>query len=113
MDGFSAKKLRNYYLRNREEEGERSFKLLLTQTDKQSLLALMQRQSQPVEPSLRISENFSFFQKQLRAIAADLTPLCRGLAKLTMVDIVLNRDQDNPQLIFESMNSTGRELSQG
>lgn len=29
-----------------------------------------------------------------------------------MVDISLNRDQDNPQLIFESLNSTGRELSQ-
>ena len=29
-----------------------------------------------------------------------------------LVDIALNRDQDNPQLIFESMNSTGRELSQ-
>ena len=29
-----------------------------------------------------------------------------------VVDIALNRDQDNPQLIFESMNSTGKELSQ-
>jgi predicted transport protein len=28
------------------------------------------------------------------------------------VDIALSRDQDNPQLIFESMNSTGKELSQ-
>ena len=35
MDGFSAKKLRNYYLLNPEEDGERRFKLLLTQTDKQ------------------------------------------------------------------------------
>ena len=29
-----------------------------------------------------------------------------------VVDIALSRDQDNPQLIFESMNSTGRELTQ-
>jgi predicted transport protein len=29
-----------------------------------------------------------------------------------VVDVALSRDQDNPQLIFESMNSTGRELSQ-
>ena len=28
------------------------------------------------------------------------------------MDISLNRDQDNPQLVFESMNSTGRELTQ-
>ena len=36
VDGFSAKKLRSYYLLNPLEEGERGFKLLLTQTDKQS-----------------------------------------------------------------------------
>ena len=113
VDGFSAKKLRNYYLLNPLEEGERGFKLLLTQTDKQSLLALMQQKPEPVEPSLRIAKNFTFFEERVHALGtADLTPLCKGLAKLTIVDIALSRDQDNPQLIFESMNSTGRELSQ-
>ena len=38
VDGFSARKLRSYYLLNPLEEGERGFKLLLTQTDKASLL---------------------------------------------------------------------------
>ena len=112
VDGFSAKKLRSYYLLNPLEEGEHGFKLLLTQTDKQSLLALMQQKPQPAEPSLRITENFAFFEERVRGIGADLTPLCKGLAKLMIVDISLSRDQDNPQLIFESMNSTGRALSQ-
>ena len=48
----------------------------------------------------------------MRAIGDNLTPLCHGLAKLMIVDVALSRDQDNPQLIFESMNSTGRELTQ-
>ena len=113
VDGFSAKKLRSYYLLNPLEEGERGFKLLLTQTDKQSLLALMQQKPQPTESSLRIAKNFAFFEEQVRSLGATgLAPLCKGLAKLTIVDIALGRDQDNPQLIFESMNSTGRELSQ-
>ena len=112
IDGFSAEKLRTYYLLNRLERGERGFKLLLTQTDKQSLLALMQQKPQPAEPSLRITENFTFFEELVNALGVDLTPLCKGLAKLVIVDISLSRDQDNPQLIFESMNSTGRELSQ-
>ena len=111
--GFSAKKLRNYYLLNPEEEGERGFKLLLTQTDKKSLLALMQQKSQPAEPSLRIASNFDFFDKKVKALdATGLVLLCKGLAKLAIVDVSLRRNQDNPQLIFESMNSTGRELSQ-
>ena len=113
VDGFSAKKLRSYYLLNPLEEGERGFKLLLTQTDKQSLLALMQQKPEPTESSLRIAQNFAFFEEQVRSLGATgLVPLCKGLAKLTIVDIALSRDQDNPQLIFESMNSTGRELSQ-
>src|SRR5436853_3258090 len=41
VDGFSAKKLRSYYLLNPLEEGERKYKLMLTQTDKASLIALL------------------------------------------------------------------------
>ena len=112
VDGFSAKKLRSYYLLNPLEDGERGFKLLLTQTDKESLLALVQQKAQPTDQSLRLTENFAFFEEQVQNLGADLPALCHGLAKLVVVDIALNRDQDNPQLIFESMNSTGRELSQ-
>lgn len=42
----------------------------------------------------------------------NIGPLCKGLEKLMLVDIALDRTHDNPQLIFESMNSTGLELSQ-
>ena len=111
IEGFSAKKLRNYYLLNPLEEGERGFKLLLTETDKDSLLALFRQKPLPPEGSLRIKENFEWFERQVKRLD-DLGPLCCGLAKLVIVDIALSRGQDNPQLIFESMNSTGRELSQ-
>ena len=112
VEGFSAKKLRNYYLLNPLEEDERGFKLILTQTDKQSLIALMRQMTPPAERSVRIMENFAFFEKQIEGLGGDISSLCKGLAKLVIVDISLSRDQDNPQLIFESMNSTGRELSQ-
>ncbi len=112
MDGFSAKKLRSYYLQNPLEEEERRFKLLLTQNDKDSLLAIVQQKDLPAQRSIRIEENLTFFESHIDALKGDVLPLCRGLSKLVLVDISLSRDQDNPQLIFESMNSTGRELSQ-
>ena len=112
LDGFSAKKLRSYYLLNPLEDGDRGYKLLLTQTDKDTLLALVQQKDLPKDQSLRVRENFEFFEKQIVAHKDDIVLLCQGLAKLVIVDVALNRDQDNPQLIFESMNSTGRELSQ-
>jgi len=112
VDGFSAMKLRHYYLSNPLESGDRYFKLLLSQTDNASLKAIIKDSEQPKEPSLHVLKNFDLFSKLLAEQKGDLAPVCRGLAKLVVVDIALSRDQDNPQLIFESMNSTGKELSQ-
>ena len=112
IDGFSAPKLREYYLINRLEKGDRYFKLLLSQTDNASLKAIIKNSEQPQSPSLRVTQNFELFTEWLDGQQGDLATVCRGLAKLVVVDIALNRAQDNPQLIFESMNSTGRELSQ-
>ena len=61
LSGFSAKKLRSYYLLNPLEEGELRFKLLLTQTDKNSLLALVQQKTQPAEHSLGNYREFYLF----------------------------------------------------
>ena len=112
LDGFTKKKLRNYYLLNPEEDGERYYKLILSQTDKPSLMAILENAPQPKENSIRVSENFKLFQELLAKQSDNLETVCKGIAKLMVVDISLDRDQDNPQLIFESMNSTGRELSQ-
>lgn len=112
FDGFSQRKIKNYYLLNPEESGERHFKLLLSQTDKASLTAIVGDGEEPQQPSLRIKANFESFKKWIGEGKVELATLCKGLAKLVVVDIALTRDQDNPQLIFESMNSTGKELSQ-
>lgn len=112
VEGFSARKLRNYYLLNPEETGERHYKLLLSQTDKASLTAIVGERDQPEEHSIRVTQNFGLFEELIAGSKDDLSAICNGLAKLVVVDISLTRDQDNPQLIFESMNSTGRELSQ-
>ena len=112
IDGFSARKLRNYYLLNPEECAERRFKLLLSQTDKSTLTAIVDQSEPPAEQSLKVFQNYTRFRDLLASQRDDLAVVCRGLAKLVVVDIALSRDQDNPQLIFESMNSTGRELSQ-
>jgi len=112
LDGFSPRKLRNYYLLNPEERGERHYKLILSQTDKETLLSIIDNREKPKEYSLRVMENFRLFEEWIGGCKDNLVPLCKGLAKLIVVDIALDRDQDNPQLIFESMNSTGKELSQ-
>lgn len=112
IDGFSPRKLRNYYLLNPEEEGERHYKLILSKTDKDSLIAVIENKEIPKDHSIRIVKNYELFEEWISNYQGDLKDLCKGIAKLMIVDIALSRDQDNPQLIFESMNSTGKELTQ-
>ena len=112
LETFSAKKLRNYYLLNPYEDGERHYKLILSETDKDTLLAILNNAPMPTEASHRIVENYELFQELIAAHQGELEAICRGLSKLVIVDVSLDRSQDNPQLIFESMNSTGLELSQ-
>ena len=111
LGAFSAKKLRKY-LFNEDEEGERYFKLILSETDKQTLLAILDNRPCPAEASTRITENYALFQALILQHHGELEAICEGLAKIVIVDVSLDRTQDNPQLIFESMNSTGLELSQ-
>jgi uncharacterized protein with ParB-like and HNH nuclease domain len=58
----------------------------------------------------RIIENFNFFKVQITAENYEI--VLKGLSKLVFVDIALDRTKDNPQRIFESLNSTGLDLSQ-
>jgi uncharacterized protein with ParB-like and HNH nuclease domain len=65
-----------------------------------------------IQNAEQILRNYEFFQEQIRKSGIDLLRLYDGINKLFIVDISLERDKDNPQLIFESLNSTGLELSQ-
>lgn len=111
IEGFSQPKLKGFYLTNALESGDKKYKLLLSQTDNASLKAIVDGKPQPEQCSIRISENFKYFQSKLKNKEI-LKTVCMGLSKLIVVDVSLQRGNDNPQLIFESMNSTGKKLSQ-
>ncbi|MCW5940671.1 MAG: DUF262 domain-containing protein [Fimbriimonadaceae bacterium] len=110
--GISRRKLENYFLFNSEEDGDLLFKLLLTQSDRETLTRIVEDRELPEKPSHRIVENHRFFAEQLAKSSTDLETVYEGLQKLIIVDIALDRDHDNPQLIFESLNATGLKLSQ-
>lgn len=111
----SRRKIQSYYLFNQEEEGEDKYKLLLTQSDKYTFIHQIEDRKLPPTVSARIKENYDFFKDEICKICkeeTDLNILYNGIKKLIIVDISLERDRDDPQLIFESLNSTGLDLSQ-
>ena len=85
-------------------------KQLLTRRDNDTLIQLLENKELPADASPRLLENYQFFEKKLQS--ENLEVVYDGIQKLMIVDISLNRDYDNPQLIFESLNSTGLDLSQ-
>ena len=113
IEGFSAKKIRHYYLINPLETGDRKYKLLLSQNDRNTYISIIEQREYPKDFSVRIKDIFEYFTNKIDKLSEnDIQNLCLGLSKLFIVDISLSRDKDNPQLIFESMNSTGKDLSQ-
>ena len=113
INGFSGRKIREYYLINALEKGERKYKLLLSQNDRSTYISIIEQKEYPKEYSLRLKNIFEYFTGKVDTLSeSEIKNLCYGLLKLFIVDISLNRENDNPQLIFESMNSTGKDLSQ-
>ncbi|WP_187875934.1 DUF262 and DUF1524 domain-containing protein [Helicobacter pylori] len=110
---FSRKKIENRYLINSDKDGDKKFRLILSESDKDTLLSLIdENKRKPSEPSLKIMENFKLFEKWIRKNTDKLETIFKGLEKLMIVWIALEKGKDDPQLIFESMNSKGIELTQ-
>ncbi|MGL2743029.1 GmrSD restriction endonuclease domain-containing protein [Helicobacter pylori] len=101
------------YLINSNKDGDKKFKLILSESDKDTLLSLIDKNKRkPSEPSVKIMENFKLFEKWISENTGKLETIVKGLEKLMIVYIALDKEKDDPQLIFESMNSKGIELTQ-
>ncbi|GAA9269618.1 hypothetical protein TH0238_10410 [Helicobacter pylori] len=112
-DEVKRKEIEDHYLINRDEKGDKKFRLILSESDRDTLLSLIdENKRKPSEPSLKIMENFKLFEEWISKNTDKLETIFKGLDKLMVVEISLERDKDNPQLIFESMNSTGKDLTQ-
>ncbi len=113
LEKFSHQKIRNRYLINSDGKGDKKFRLILSESDKDTLLSLIDKdRRKPSEPSSKIMENFKLFEEWIRKNTDKLETIFKGLEKLMIVWIALEKGKDDPQLIFESMNSKGIELTQ-
>ncbi|MGL2860537.1 DUF262 domain-containing protein, partial [Helicobacter pylori] len=114
LEKFSRKhKKVESYLINSNKDGDKKFRLILSESDKDTLLFLIDKNKRkPSEPSSKIMENFKLFEEWIRKNTDKLETIFKGLDKLMIVWIALKKGKDDPQLIFESMNSKSIELTQ-
>lgn len=113
--GAGAKKIGNLYLFNgNEEEGSEEYiKLRLTRSDKDTYRKLCLDHPTGEGDDNRVQANYRFFLSAFESGRADPAETFKGIQRLQLVYIALELGRDNPQLIFESMNSTGLDLAQG
>ncbi|WRA89928.1 DUF262 and DUF1524 domain-containing protein [Helicobacter pylori] len=112
LEKFSREKIESYLI-NSDKDGDKKFRLILSESDKDTLLSLIdENKRKPSELSLKIMENFKLFEEWIRKNTDKLETIFKGLEKLMIVWIALKKEKDDPQLIFESMNSKGIELTQ-
>lgn len=112
LEKFSRKEIESYLI-NSNKDGDKKFRLILSESDKDTLLSLIDKNKRkPSEPSVKIVENFKLFEKWISENTDKLETIFKGLEKLMIVYIALDKEKDDPQLIFESMNSKVIELKQ-
>lgn len=109
---INARRIDNMLLKNEYEEGDERYKLLLTETDRNLLICLVEKK--PIgDPGLsRLITNYNFFAGKIADMELQPKDVYEAIGKLQIVNITLDRDVDDAQAIFESLNSTGKELSE-
>jgi uncharacterized protein with ParB-like and HNH nuclease domain len=106
-----AERLYNMFLTNQYVKNESS-KLKLKQTDANSIAfkSILLGTENSTLPFSNVTENYNYFKTVITE--ENFETLLNGLNRLIFVEISLERDKDDPQRIFESLNSTGLDLSQ-
>ncbi|MEA2095435.1 MAG: DUF262 domain-containing protein [Candidatus Cloacimonadota bacterium] len=104
-------KINETYLINKFAADEEKLKLKPTENNNRALKYLLRSDNQEEYSDFsRLIDNFNYFKS--RILEENYEAVLTGISKLMFVEISLDRDKDDPQRIFESLNSTGLELSQ-
>lgn len=99
------------FLINKFASEEEKLKLRPTENNNEALKYLLRDDN--VEEFVgysRLIDNYEYFKR--RIVKENIDVVMKGLSKLMFVEISLDREKDDPQRIFESLNSTGLELTQ-
>ena len=111
VQGNLADKIYKTYLIDEWQEDETRIKLKPVKNDKKAFDSLFKESSKYIQES-NLTVNYNYFYSRIQKEEITIDELYTAITRLEIINITLNQD-DNPQLIFESLNSTGVALSEG
>ncbi|NMC59213.1 MAG: DUF262 domain-containing protein [Candidatus Methanofastidiosa archaeon] len=105
-----ADEINNTLLVNQYKDGIDHYKLMPTQVDRITYQNLIN--GIPNEEENQLTRAYTYFEKKLKQVELEPEKLKKVITNyLSVVSIVLDAD-DNPYLVFESLNAKGRPLTQ-
>ena len=106
-----ADKIYKTYLIDEWQEEDTRIKLKPVKNDSAAFGLLFKDADEYIQGS-NLTVNYNYFYSRIQKEEISIDELYSAITKLEIINITLNKD-DNPQLIFESLNSTGLALSEG
>ncbi len=113
-DEPTSAKIDAYFLKNTLEPGRRAYRLALRRHDDATLRGLLDRKdlTDVSDRSDFVIDAYEHFKTLFELDPEAITAIYRGISTLNIVDVKLHHHIDDPQLVFESLNSTGIDLTQ-
>ena len=105
-------KVYNKYLVDEYDPSERRIKLKTVNRDFDAFEKLFDEEPSEYIPDSDITINYQYFYERILKEEITVDELYDSISKLMVINITVSED-DNPQLIFESLNSTGVDLTEG
>ena len=109
--GNLADKIYRTYLIDEWQDDDTRIKLKPVKNDQTAFGKLFDDETEHVKDS-NVTINYRYFYERIQRQELTMDELFEAIRRLEIISITLNQD-DNPQLIFESLNSTGVALSEG
>ena len=111
VDSKLVEKIFKRYLVDEYQEDERKVKLKPIKKDMEAFDALLYKSKEQYIKESNVTRNYDFFYDRVIRSGLTIDELFETIKKLEVINIRLDAD-DDPQLIFESLNSTGLDLSE-
>lgn len=107
-----SERVRNEYLVDKYHKGEVKLKLKLVKDDQEAYRRLFSNVDDGLIEDSNVTQNYRYFLRRLSETEYSADDILSGIERLMVIDITLGKE-DDAQLIFESLNSTGLDLSEG
>ena len=102
---------KNYLYAIRRRGVERKIKLKPIEGDLEAYDALFTNNPSEFIKNTGMTSNYQLFYQMIKASDLTFTDMIEAIERLSVIDIRLD-SKDNPQLIFESLNSCGKDLEE-